>query len=139
MQPNAFGQARKPVIEDASAMTEGQLVHVDLLSNDPAASKEFYRVAFRWKFPPAPFGDYALWEAPAPPHGGLRKFEAHERPGTIAYLAVDSTEEARQRVVKAGGRVLTEDQEIPGFGRFFLFEAPGGIVQGAFEEKRPHD
>lgn len=117
-------------------MNEGRYVHVDLLSSDPKATRAFYEAAFGWKFRAIPFAGYSMWEAPQPPHGGLRKLESGERPGMVGYVSVGSLEDARQRVEKAGGVILGKDQPVPGFGRFFLFEAPGGIVQGAFEETR---
>lgn len=117
-------------------MPEGQYIHLDLVSTDPKATRAFFEAAFGWKFPPSAFGEYALWEAPGAPHGGLRRQEGGEPPGLIGYLAVDSLADAEPRIAKAGGRILGPVQEVPGFGRLLLFEAPGGIVQGVFEEAR---
>lgn len=114
---------------------EGTVIHVDVVSEDERATRAFLEGAFGWKFRAIPFAHYALFEAPSPPHGGLRRVEANERAGARAYLAVDSLDEARGRIEKAGGRVLGDEQKVPGFGRFVLFEAPGRVVLGAFEEK----
>jgi predicted enzyme related to lactoylglutathione lyase len=116
-------------------MTSGGYIHADLVSTDPKATRAFYETVFGWKFRTIPLTGYSLWEARSPPNGGLRKPEHDERPGMLGYVAVDSLDDARQRIRDAGGTILTEDRGVPGFGRFFLFQAPGGIVQGAFEEK----
>lgn len=113
----------------------GAIIHVDLLSQDEKSTRDFLEAAFGWKFRPIPFAHYALFTAPAAPHGGLRRAEPGETAGARAYLSVDSLDEARDRIVKAGGKILGEEQRVPGFGRFLLFEAPGGLVLGAFEER----
>lgn len=112
----------------------GSYVHFDLVSNDPKATRRFYEAAFGWSFKTLLFAGYALATANAPPHGGLRKVGRKEPPGMVGYLAVASLYAAVARIEAAGGRVLGKEQKVPGFGRFVLFEAPGGIVQGAFEE-----
>lgn len=113
----------------------GSYVHFDLVSKDPKATRKFYETAFGWSFKAIPFAGYALATAAAPPHGGLRPVGTQEAPGMVGYIAVASLETAITRIEIAGGRVLGTQHKIPGFGRFVLFEAPGGIVQGAFEEK----
>ena len=114
---------------------EGTIVHVDLLSKDERATRAFLEAAFGWKFHGIPFVDYALFQASGPPHGGLRRVATNEAPGARAYIAVDSLDDARGRIEKAGGRILGDVQKVPGFGRFLLLEAPGGLIVGAFEEK----
>ncbi len=113
----------------------GSYIHFDLVSKDPKATRRFYEAAFGWSFKAIPFAGYALATATAPPHGGMRAAEAGEAPGMVGYLAVDSLEDAVARIEAAGGKVLGKEQKVPRFGRFVLFEAPGGVVQGVFEER----
>lgn len=120
---------------DRSHAPEGAIVHLDLLSADPKATRDFLQGAFGWRFTSIPFAGYALFHAPSPPHGGLRERSGEEPPGVRAYVAVDSLAEARDRIVKAGGLLLSDDQQVPGFGRFFLFQEPGGLTLAAFEER----
>ena len=116
-------------------MTPGGYIHVDLISDDPKATRAFYEAAFGWRFRSIPFAGYSLFEAHAPPHGGLRGPEREERPGMLGYIGVDDLGAARARVEHAGGKILGDVQRVPGFGRFLLFQAPGGLVQGIFEER----
>lgn len=112
----------------------GSYIHFDLLSKDPKATRRFYETVFGWSFKPIPFAGYALAVPAAPPNGGMRAAEANEPAGMVGYIAVDSLDEAAKRIQAAGGRILGKEQKVPGFGRFVLFEAPRGIVQGAFQE-----
>ena len=113
---------------------EGTVVHLDLASRDPNATCAFLQAALGWRFSPAMPG-YDMFLAPDAPHGGLRPLEAGEAPRVLAYVAVDDLDAARQRIEKAGGRVLTGPDEVPGFGRMLTFEAPGGVALGAFQER----
>ena len=112
----------------------GSYIHFDLASRDPPATRRFYEAVFGWSFKPIPFAGYALATPPAAPFGGLKQADASDPPGMLGYLAVDSLDDAAKRIEAAGGRILGKPQKVPGFGRFILFEAPGGLVQGAFEE-----
>lgn len=117
-----------------AAGVPGSYIHFDLVSKDAKATRAFYETAFGWSFKAIPFAGYALATAKAPPHGGLRAAEKQEAPGMVGYVAVADLRAAVARVEAAGGRILGPEQKVPGFGRFVLFEAPGGIVQGLFEE-----
>lgn len=120
----------------APASTAGRYVHFDLVSGDPQATKAFFESAFGWTFRHVPLADYWLATAGGPPHGGLRAAEGGEAPQMRGYVSVGSLDEACRRIEAAGGRILGQRQAVPGFGAFVLFEAPGGLVQGAFQERR---
>lgn len=112
----------------------GSYVHFDLLSKDPKATRRFYEQAFGWSFKAIPLAGYALAAPPGPPRGGLRAAQGDEAPGMLGYIAVGSLPDAVRSIERAGGRILGKQQKVPGFGRFVLFEDPGGLVQGVFEE-----
>ncbi len=120
-------------------MKAGQIVHVEYASKDPPATKKFFEEVFGWKFqsqPMPPGASYWTFEAPAGPAGGLMETMEGRGPGTLTYLLVESVDEAVKRIASHGGKILRPKEEIPNVGWFAVFEAPGGVVQAAFESTR---
>lgn len=111
----------------------GSVVHVELRSDEPEKTKAFYRTVFGWKFQDVPGMNYAMIETPSPPGGGLRETERGESAGILNFIHVASVDEASRRIEKAGGRTLVPKQKVPGWGRFSVFQAPGGVVQAIWE------
>lgn len=117
----------------------GSIVHCELYSDDPAATKRFYEQVFGWEFQEIPNAGYWLVKAPGRPHGGMLQRRSPREPGgfapprTLNYILVQSVDEAVKRIRKAGGRVLVPKYEIPGRGWFAVFESPGGIVHNVLE------
>ena len=70
----------------ATQSRPGSIVHVEFHSRDPTKSKEFYNQVFGWKFKEIPEMKYDLWEAPAPPHGGLQQADENLPPGILDYV-----------------------------------------------------
>jgi len=111
------------------------LTHMELVTSDVEKTVDFYRQVFGWKFTKDEHMDYTLFEAPGGLAGGVRPpmEEQQERPGTFDYLLVESADEYAVKIEAAGGKVLAPKQEVPGFGYFVVFMAPGGIVQAVWE------
>ena len=61
-------------------------------------------------------------------NGGIVKPDRPEPwPGnTTVYVAVDDLAAYRKRILAAGGKILIEEQEVPGMGSFSLFADPEG-------------
>jgi uncharacterized protein len=114
----------------------GSIVHVELHSNDPEKTKAFYRAVFGWTFQDVPGMGYAMIETPSPPGGGLRKTERGESAGILNFIHVASVADATRKIEKAGGKVLVPKQEVPSWGAFSVFQAPGGVVQAIWEASR---
>ena len=51
------------------------------------------------------------------------------------YIAVDDLAAHRKKIVDAGGKILVEEQEVPGMGWFALFADPEGRVLGIWKVK----
>ena len=52
-------------------------------------------------------------------------------PGNMAfYIDVDDLKGYGEKIVKAGGKVIAEEMEVPGAGKFSLFADPEGRVLG---------
>ena len=114
----------------------GSIVHFELYSEDPEATRAFHEAVFGWDFETIGEGEYTMAEPPTPPAGGVMEANEGMPVGTLVYLLVDSAEDASEAVEAAGGRVLREPFEVPGWGTMAVFEAPGGVV-GAVWESAP--
>jgi len=113
----------------------GQIVHVEIASKDPEATKKFFRAAFGWNLEKQDMGESPYWlrAGEAMPGVGLRDLMGPEHPGTVPFLYVPSVAESLGKVEKAGGKVMMGKQEIPGMGWFAVFSVPGGPVYGVWE------
>jgi predicted enzyme related to lactoylglutathione lyase len=116
----------------------GAIVHVELSSNDPAATRKFLTGVFGWKFKKEesmPEMEYWTFDAGSGPGGGIMKPMAGMPPGTLNYVLVDSVDAAVKKITAHGGKVLMPKQEIPNVGWFAVYEVPGGIVQAIYQDK----
>ena len=60
-----------------------------------------------------------------------------EWPGNMTmYILVDSLAAYRKRIVAAGGKILIEEQEVPGMGWLSLFTDPDGRMMGLWKTKQ---
>ena len=120
--------------------TIGSVVHIELHSDDPEKTKAFYHNVFGWKFQDLPEMGYSMIEAPSMPTGGLRKTEKGEAAGILNFILVASVDDATRKIERAGGKILVPKQDVPSWGSFSIFHAPGGVVQAVWEtatEVRP--
>lgn len=117
--------------------THGSVVHVDLYSEDLAATQAFYEGAFGWRFEPVEGMAYATWQAPNPPNGGVvaREDGPVTPPSTVFYVEVEDLDTAREAISEAGGELLVEETAVPGMGVFAVFRDPGGVVEAAWEDR----
>jgi predicted enzyme related to lactoylglutathione lyase len=123
---------------------EGAVVHVELSSTDPAATRKFLETVYGWKFTEQPMGagmQYWTFTAGSGPGGGLMKPTGAQPPGTVVYVGVKSIDAAITKISAAGAKVLLPKTEIPHVGWFALYTIPGGVTQAVFEstpEDHPH-
>jgi predicted enzyme related to lactoylglutathione lyase len=110
------------------------VVHFEFLSKDPAKLSAFYEKIFGWTVTHRPELNYRIVEtdAGAGINGGIVKPDRPEPwPGnTTVYVAVDDLAAYRKRILAAGGKMLIEEQEVPGMGSFSLFADPEGRMMG---------
>ena len=101
------------------------VVHWEMLSRDPAKLSDFYQKIFGWKVQDMPELNYRSVETGGQGgiNGGIMKPQHEEpRPGNMTvYINVDDLAAYRKRIVAAGGRILIEEQEVPGMGTLSLF------------------
>jgi predicted enzyme related to lactoylglutathione lyase len=52
------------------------------------------------------------------------------------YIDVEDLAEYRQRIVLAGGKILIEEQDVSGMGKFSLFTDPEGRIMGLWKQAK---
>ncbi len=114
----------------------GEVVHVELWSKTPKETKRFFSTVFDWKFTEIPEMDYATFEAPGGPGGGIMAVPKGTKPDVLNYLLVPSVDTYLKKIAQAGGKIRMPKQEIPKMGWFAIAEAPGGIGFAIYQSAR---
>jgi predicted enzyme related to lactoylglutathione lyase len=115
----------------------GSLCFFDLASTDLDKTRSFYRDVFGWKFAKQEGYEFVQDGSPdggALIMGGLRPCD--ENGGVLTYINVSNLEDTKKKVEKAGGKILRPRIDVPGYGAFAVFQAPGGPVQAAWEQSK---
>jgi len=116
------------------------VVHWELLSKDPAKVSAFYAELFGWKIEHRPELNYRIVDTGGEGgiNGGIMKPEhAEPWPGNMTmYIAVDDLAAHRSRIVAAGGKILIEEQAVPGMGSLSLFADPDGRMMGLWKPSK---
>lgn len=127
-----------PAFETRSRLTNvgskpGGLVHVELASANPVATRRFLEETFSWRFEVVPGLEYSPFGTPSGPGGAVMP-QTEERPkGVLNYILSEDIERDIGKVRSAGGRITGPREEIPGVGCWALFEEPGGCLLALFQ------
>lgn len=109
---------------------DGRVDYVELGTTDLAATRDFYRAVFGWKF--TDYGpDYTSFED-GRLAGGFRADAPPGRSPLIVLYAVD-LDAMRRKIEGAGARTFNE-HSFPG-GRRFHFVDPGGNELAVWSER----
>lgn len=99
-------------------MAHGDIVHIDLPSDDIARAKSFYEGVFGWQISGMEeFPDFELFRTGQENVGGgigLRGTTAPDKPRV--YIEVDSLDDALAKVQELGGSIVVDKTEVPGMG-----------------------
>ena len=110
------------------------VVFWELLSKEPEKVSAFYEKIFGWKVQHVPELNYRLVETGGQGgiNGGILKPERTEPwPGNMTvYIDVDDLASYREQIRAAGGKILIDEQEVPGMGAYTLFTDPDGRMMG---------
>jgi predicted enzyme related to lactoylglutathione lyase len=109
------------------------VVHWEFWSKDPDKLSNFYEDVFDWKISHVTEMAYHMVETGGEGgiDGGIMKPDDGPLPGNMAfYIDVDDLKGYGEKIVKAGGKVIAEEMEVPGAGKFSLFADPEGRVLG---------
>lgn len=115
-------------------MPDHPIVHIEFSASDLNAAAKFYGDLFGWKTEQLPEMNYATFEAPPGPGGGLAPVDGkmYNAGDVVVYVDTDDIEATLAKVVSLGGLTLQSKTEIPGFGWFGLFRDPTGNRIGLY-------
>jgi uncharacterized protein len=114
-----------------------RVVHFEVPTSDPAASRNFYEKVFGWKFDQWA-GPMEYWlittgeKGTTGIDGGLGG-AANEVKGTVNTVDVENIDQALQAALANGGEIIMPKDEIPGVGWLAYVREPGGAVLGMMQ------
>ncbi len=125
-RPNLKGSGRNPI------------VLVEFATPDLPAAIKYYSALVGWSFWGVVFSDnYAFAEGCGLQRGvGVISGPMGRAIGTTDYVAVEDLAATKAKVSEGGGRVVVEPAELPGEGRFFVFEDREGNRMGALQRQK---
>ncbi len=122
--------------------THGAFSWNELTTSDPAGAAQFYSQLFGWqvKDPLPAMGDYRVASIgsdmvagimppppgtpPMPPHWGC-------------YITVDNADQAVDKAVALGGKLLMPPMDVPTVGRMAVLQDPQGAVFNVMQYEAP--
>ncbi|MDG6997081.1 MAG: VOC family protein [Nitrososphaerota archaeon] len=121
------------------------IVHFEIPVDDFEKMSKFYGQVFGWKFKNASMPGMDYWLISTGPQGksiggGMyKKIGPDERPRN--YIGVNSVDETAEALKKAGGKIMVEKQEVPGFGWSVIAADPEGnpiaLFQPVMRSRKP--
>jgi len=114
-------------------------VHVELSTTDIAKAKAFYGKLFDWKLEDVSMGDftYTMVKVGDGTGGGLLKQPIPGAPSAwLAYVQVDDLKAATSKAKSLGAKVMKEEVEVMGAGKFSIIVDPTGAALGLWEPKK---
>ena len=126
-----IGQNSMPITKiDSQTSRKGEIVWIDLLTNDAKASKKFFKDLLGWSF--KNYGDYELALSGTKPVAGIMEDQELLKGSKTSYwvvsASVNDVDESINKIKSKGGKVLSDPMEISGRGTVALVQD----AQGAF-------
>jgi len=97
-----------------------------------ASVKQFYKDVFGWSF--QDWGDDYSDTRDSGISSGFSADASHRPPAPLVVLFTADLEGAKERVIKAGGKILKDIVSFPG-GRRFQYSDPAGNQLGVWSDK----
>jgi predicted enzyme related to lactoylglutathione lyase len=118
-------------------MPDHPIVHIEFSASDLTTAAKFYSDLFGWKTEHMPEMNYATFEAPPGPGGGLAPVDGqmYNAGDVVVYVQTDDIEATLAKAESLGGSTVQPKTEIPGFGWFGLFLDPTGNRIGLYTAK----
>ena len=128
---STMGQNSMPISTiDGNTSRKGEIVWIDLVTNDAKASKKFFKNLLGWKF--ENHEDYDVSLSGTKPISGIMEDKQLLQGSNTSYWVVSASVKdvaaTAEKVKSNGGKLLTELAKIPGRGTVALVEDS----QGAF-------
>lgn len=124
-----------------------KVVHFEIPANNMNRAKKFYGTVFGWKTEDVPGMEYAMVhtvavdrksrmpkEAGAINGGMMKRMKAVRAP--VVTINVTDIDRAMQKVVKAGGKVVTKKQKVMDMGWNAYVKDTEGNVIGVWQNAR---
>lgn len=112
---------------------DGWIVHTDLASTDPDATRAWCQNVLGWTFAPVmatPTGDYHLFTYSQKGGGGVRRTEGAEPPGALPYAYVADTRAAYEKALAEGATEMQPPTRVMEGVTIAIVRAPGGVPMG---------
>jgi len=114
----------------------------ELMTKDATAAKSFYAALFGWKMSDMPMGPgvYTILKNGGKDAGGLMQIrpDMGEMPSHwLSYVLVGNVDAAIRKAGELGARVHVPGMDVPGIGRFGIFEDPTGAQLAVFQPAAP--
>jgi uncharacterized protein len=125
----------RPHISTTEDTMGNPIVHFEIRSTDPDASRAFYADLFGWSYPPGGFPGYTYVDSGTTDGtipGGISPTQGGE-PLVTVFAGVADVQATLDRAVALGGRIVQPAQQVPGV-TFGLFADPQGHVIGVSSE-----
>jgi predicted enzyme related to lactoylglutathione lyase len=120
------------------ANASGRFVWHDLMTSDTDGAKKFYSEVAGWGTQAwEGQGDYTLWTNDGVPFGGMVALNEEMRkdnvpPHWLPSVGVDNVDESVAKATELGGKVIAPPMDIPGAGRYAIFQDPQGATIAIF-------
>jgi hypothetical protein len=110
------------------------IVHAEIRSTDPDASREFYGSLFDWSFPEGGIPGYTYIDSGVPDAlpGGISPLQDGEQLVTF-FVGVEDIDGALADAQRLGGTVVQGATKVPGV-TFALIADPAGQVVGLAQQ-----
>ena len=116
-------------------MPHGKICYLEIPANRAEDAADFYASIFGWQVRQRGDGNLAFDDSGSVSGTWVKESDRTPDERTRVYIMVDAIGETLERIVKAGGKVLTPRTEIgPGMGAFAAFLDPVGNEFGLYEE-----
>lgn len=117
-----------------------RIIHFDIMAEKPERAVKFYKNVFGWKIDKWK-GPVDYWlaitgkENEPGINGGIGKREKHDK-GIMTYMCtieVNSIKTYSKKIIKEGGKQITQKMAIPGVGWFARFKDSEGNTFGLMQ------
>lgn len=123
----------------ADKPVQGTFCWNELMTKDAAAAKTFYAALFGWKMSDMDMGgggSYTILKRGSKDVGGLMQIRPDMGPVPshwLAYVDVANVDAATKKAGELGATVQVPGMNIPGIGRFGVFQDPTGATLAVFQ------
>ena len=112
--------------------------HIEIVTNEPAKLKTFLTKQFGWKFDsqkmPGTNNMYHSFRTPDGNGGGVVEPQTPEQPiACTPYINVEDCNASEKACAKNGATIVMPTTEIPGIGKFFMFQVAGSPILACWQ------